>query len=149
MEEMFDCPICAAEKSVAAVKMGGVDTRICQDCGYQTNEGMIDGSDVEKSIFNSQPELFKDLKLVDDNGFVWYPTVLNEQNKVMLFPDGKNADNWGFRVASYIPVTADDKVLAGQTHKLDMANSTLFPNVMFAAALYAYSVALNPSQDEV
>lgn len=149
MEELYDCPICGTDMSVAALKMGGVNTRICQNCGYQTNEGMVEGSDVEKSIFDSQPELFNDLKLVDDNGFVWYPTVLNEQNQVMLFPDGKNADNWGFRVASYIPITADDKALDGQTHKLDMVNSTLFPNVMFAAALYAYSVALNPNQDEV
>jgi len=148
MEEMLDCPICAADQSVAAIKMGGVNTRICQDCGYQTNEGMIDGSDVEKSIFNSQPELFKDLKLVDDNGFVWYPTVLNEQNQAMLFPDGKNADNWGWRVAEYIPVGENDKVLVGQNYKLDMVNSVLYPNIMFSAALYAYSTLINKN-DEV
>lgn len=145
---MLDCPICAADQSVAAIKMGGVNTRICQDCGYQTNEGMIDGSDVEKSIFNSQPELFKDLKLVDDNGFVWYPTVLNEQNQAMLFPDGKNADNWGWRVAEYIPVGENDKVLVGQNYKLDMVNSVLYPNIMFSAALYAYSTLINKN-DEV
>jgi len=67
----------------------------------------------------------------------------------MLFPDGKNADNWGFRVAAYVPITDKDKAIVGQTHKLDMENSTLFPNVMFPAALYAYSVLLKPSQDEV
>jgi len=149
MEELQDCPICAAEASIFEVKMGGVSTRICQSCGYQTNIGMKHGSDLEKSIFESQPELFKDLKLVDDDGFTWYPTVLNEQNSAMLFPDGKNADSWGFRVAAYIPVTADDKAIVGQTHKLDMANSTLFPNVMFSAALYAYSVLLNQDQNEV
>ena len=148
MEEMFDCPICAADQSVAAIKMGGVNTRICQDCGYQTNEGMIDGSDVEKSIFNSQPELFKDLKLVDDNGFAWYPTILNEQNQAMLFPDGKNADNWGWRVAEYVPVGENDKVLVGQNYKLDMVNSVLYPNIMFSAALYAYSTLINKN-DEV
>jgi hypothetical protein len=149
MEELHDCPICGTESSVFEIKMGGVNTHICQSCGYQTNEGMVDRSDVEKSIYDSQPELFKDLKLVDDNGFVWYPTVLNEQNQAMLFPDGKNADSWGFRVAAYVPVTADDKAIVGQTHKLDMANSTLFPNVMFSAALYAYSVILNQDQYEV
>jgi hypothetical protein len=149
MEEIFDCPICGADKSVAEIKMGGVNTLICQSCGYQTNEGMVEGSDVEKSIYDSQPELFKDLKLVDDNGFVWYPTVLNELNKAMLFPDGKNADSWGFRVAAYVPITADDKAIVGQTHKLDMANSTLFPNVMFSGALYAYSILLNQDQNEV
>jgi Zn ribbon nucleic-acid-binding protein len=148
MEEMFDCPICGTDKSVVALKMSGVNTRICQSCGFQTNEGMVDGSDVEKSIFESQPELFKDLKLVDDNGFVWYPTVLNEQNQAMLFPDGKNADNWGFRVAAYVPITDKDKAIVGQTHKLDMENSTLFPNVMFPAALYLYSTLIK-NTDEV
>jgi len=147
MEEMHDCPICGTESSIFEVKMSGVDTRICQSCGYQTNEGMIDGSDVEKSIFESQPELFKDLKLVDDNGFVWYPTVLNEKNQAMIFPDGKNADNWGWRVAEYILIGENDKALVGQTHKLDMTNSVVYPNMMFPAALYAYSTLIN--SDEV
>ena len=144
---MHDCPICGTESSIFEVKMSGVDTRICQSCGFQTNEGMIDGSDVEKSIFESQPELFKDLKLVDDNGFVWYPTVLNEQNQAMIFPDGKNADNWGWRVAEYILIGENDKALVGQTHKLDMVNSVVYPNMMFPAALYAYSTLIN--SDEV
>jgi hypothetical protein len=109
---------------------------------------MVDGSDVEKSIFDSQPELFKDLKLIDDSGFVWYPTVLNEVNQAMLFPDGKNADNWGWRVAKYVLVNENDKVLADQTHKLDMVNSVIYPNVMFSAALYAYSTLIN-NDDEV
>jgi Zn ribbon nucleic-acid-binding protein len=147
MEEMHDCPICGNESSIFEVKMSGVDTRICQSCGFQTNEGMIDGSDVEKSIFESQPELFKDLKLVDDNGFVWYPTVLNEKNQAMIFPDGKNADNWGWRVAEYILIGENDKALVGQTHKLDMVNSVVYPNMMFPAALYAYSTLIN--KDEV
>ena len=145
---MFDCPICGTDKSVTALKMSGVDTRICQSCGYQTNEGMIDGSDVEKSIFDSQPELFKDLKLVDDSGFVWYPTVLNEQNQAMLFPDGKNADNWGWRVAEYVLIGENDKALIGQTHKLNMTDSVIYPNTMFPAALYAYSTLIN-NDDEV
>ena len=144
---MHDCPICGTESSIFEVKMSGVDTRICQSCGFQTNEGMIDGSDVEKSIFESQPELFKDLKLVDDNGFVWYPTVLNEKNQAMIFPDGKNADNWGWRVAEYILIGENDKALVGQTHKLDMVNSVVYPNMMFPAALYAYSTLIN--KDEV
>ena len=145
---MFDCPICGTDKSVVALKMKGVDTRICQNCGYQTNEGMVDGSDVEKSIFESQPELFKDLKLIDDEGFVWYPTVLNEQNEAMLFPDGKNADNWGWRVAKYVLIGENDKALVGQTHKLDMVNSIVYPNIMFPAALYAYSILIK-NNDEV
>ena len=147
MEELQDCPICGMETSIFEVKMGGVPTRICQSCGYQTNSGMLDGSDLEKSIFESQPELFKDLKLVDDDGFTWYPTVLNEQNKVMLFPDGKNADDWGWRVAEYIPVTKSDKILPGQTHKLDMTNSVRYPNVMFSAALYSYSTFLKDDNE--
>ncbi len=142
MEELHDCPICNTEKSIAETKMGGVTTWICQSCGYQTNEGLVQGSDLEKSIYESQPELFKDLKEVDDDNFVWYPSVLNEKDKAMLFPDGGNVENWGYRVAKYIPVSSEDKVIVGQTHKLDMKNSTLFPPMMFGAALYLYSTFL-------
>ena len=84
MEELHDCPICEDQNCVFETKMAGVTTWVCEHCGYQTNEGLVEGSDVEKSVYESQPELFKDLKMVDKNGFVWYPTVLNEQNKAML-----------------------------------------------------------------
>jgi hypothetical protein len=147
MGEISNCVVCDAPNSVITTKMGGVNTQICQSCGYQTNEGMVEGTDLEKSIYESQPELFKDLKIVDNNQFVWYPTVLNEQNKAMLFPDGKNSEDWGWRVAQYILLTEKDKALPGQTHKLDMTNSTLFPPLMFSAALYLYSTFLRDDNE--
>jgi hypothetical protein len=147
MEELHDCPICETEHSVFETKMSGVTTWVCEHCGYQTNEGMVEGSDIEKSIHDSQPELFKDLKIVDSNQFVWYPSVLNEQNRAMLFPDGKTTDDWGWRVAKYIPIGQNDKVIVGQTHKLDMANSTVFPPLMFPAAIYLYSTFLREDNE--
>jgi Zn ribbon nucleic-acid-binding protein len=142
MLEFENCPICDEPNSVVLVKMAGVDTRICQHCGYQTNQGMVEGTDLEKSVYDSQPELFKDLKMIDPDNYVWYPSVLNEQNQAMLFPDGKNVESWGWRVAQYIPLTKNDKTIPGQTHKLDMVNSTVFPPLMFPAALYLYSTFL-------
>jgi hypothetical protein len=145
MKDLNDCPICETESSVFGVKMSGVDSWVCENCGYQTNEGMIEGSDLEKSLYDIQPELFKDLKLVDKNMFVWYPTILNEKNKAMLFPDGKNTEDWGWRVAKEIPISETDKSVPGQTHKLDMVNSSVFPPLMFPAAIYLYYTFL---QDE-
>jgi Zn ribbon nucleic-acid-binding protein len=142
MQEFENCPICDESNSVVSVKMAGVNTRICQHCGYQTNQGMIEGTDLEKSVYDSQPELFKDLRMIDSDNYVWYPSVLNEQNQAMLFPDGKNVESWGWRVAQYIPITENDKAIPGQTHKLDMVNSTVFPPLMFPAALYLYSTFL-------
>jgi Zn ribbon nucleic-acid-binding protein len=142
MQEFENCPICDESNSVVSVKMAGVNTRICQHCGYQTNQGMIEGTDLEKSVYDSQPELFKDLKMIDSDNYVWYPSVLNEQNQAMLFPDGKNVESWGWRVAQYIPITENDKAIPGQTHRLDMVNSTVFPPLMFPAALYLYSTFL-------
>jgi len=142
MEELYDCPVCEEQNSVFESKIAGIKTWICQHCGYQTNEGLVEDTDLEKSIYDSQPELFKDLKLVDANQYVWYPSVLNEVNKAMIFPDGKNTDDWGWRVAKYIPIGPDDKAIVGQTHKLDMANSTVFPPLMFPAAIYLYSTFL-------
>jgi len=142
MQEFENCPICDESNSVVSVKMAGVNTRICQHCGYQTNQGMVEGTDLEKSVYDSQPELFKDLRMIDSDNYVWYPSVLNEQNQAMLFPDGKNVESWGWRVAQYVPITENDKAIPGQTHKLDMANSTVFPPLMFPAALYLYSTFL-------
>jgi hypothetical protein len=146
-EKLNDCPVCEDQNCVFETKIGGVTTWICESCGYQTNEGLVEGSDVEKSIYESQPELFKDLKITDKSNFVWYPTVLNEQNKAMLFPDGKSIEEWGWRVAKYVPITENDKAIVGQTHKLDMINSTVFPPLMFSAALYLYSTFLRDDNE--
>jgi hypothetical protein len=147
MEELQNCLICDSVNSVITVKIGGVNTRICQSCGYQTNIGLVEGTDLEKSIYESQPELFKDLKLVDSEHYVWYPTVLNTPNVIMLFPDGKNIDDWGWRVAEYIPLAKSDKPFKNQTHKLDIVNSTVLPPLMFSAALYLYSTFLRDNNE--
>jgi len=142
-EERFDCPVCNTAERVFETKIGGVRTWICENCGFQTNVGLVENYDSEKSFHDSQPELFKDLRFIDVNLYNWYPTVLNEDKKAMLFADGKNKDDWGWRVAEYIPIGKDDKAMVGQTHKLDLANSTIFPPLMFPAAVFLYSTFTN------
>ena len=44
-------------------------------------------------------------------------------------------------------MTDKDKAIVGQTHKLDMANSTVLPPLMFSAALYLYSTFLRDDNE--
>jgi Zn ribbon nucleic-acid-binding protein len=140
MIKFEDCPICDSKESIHNYKIEGVPTRTCQECGYSTNIGMKLGTQSEISVYDSVPTLFKELKLIDLHEYVWYPVSMIEKNKAILFADGKSVDDWGWRVAKYIPAEKDDKFYKENGYKIDMLNSTIFPNTMFPAAIYLYSI---------
>jgi hypothetical protein len=40
------------------------------------------------------PQLYKDLKFKDANGFHWYPNTVILEDKSMVFADGKTTEDW-------------------------------------------------------
>lgn len=137
-----NCPVCESINSLFEYKKAGVDTTTCEICGYVTNIGMKLGTDSEKSVRDSLPSLYNLLEVIDDEKYVWHPVSIIEKDKAILFADG-NVDAWGWRVASYIEPDKDDKFYKKGNYKIDMPNSTLFPNNMFPAALYLFSILVS------
>lgn len=86
-------------------------TWLCMGCGFTTNSEYTFSNkkfkivDVESSL----PELIKDLRFVDEKGYVWYPTVINQNGKGMVFPDGNNKDNWKWSAVKSIEVNDSEK----------------------------------------
>ena len=56
-------------------KQQGITVLSCLSCGYITNELMTEGSQLVTETEEVMPELYKDIKFVDDQKRVWYPTV--------------------------------------------------------------------------
>ncbi len=80
----------------------------CFGCGFTSNSLMIEGSQLVKSNDESSPELVKDLKYKDSDGYIWYPSNLSIPEKGIVFIDGTSKNNWKWAFAPSIKLTTEE-----------------------------------------
>jgi len=108
----------------------------CMGCGFTTNELMIDGSELVTQTEEVMPELYKDIKFIDDKKQVWYPTVINIHDKGTVFANGTDKDNWGWAGIKVIETTEEEKEkMKGATHKSDPKTLKMFTKDQFDEAV--------------
>jgi len=119
-----------------------INSSLCMKCGFTTNTLLVSGSDVVEKSERLTPELYKDMKFIDSNGLVWYPTVINKPDQGMIFLDGTNAEDakWAFVPAVEIPESESSKYVNPKTgvsykYRMDMTKVQYFPKDEFMAAL--------------
>jgi len=49
---------------------------------------------IKKQTEEFLPELYKALCFIDDKGYSWYPNSVIQENKSMLFAEGKSISDW-------------------------------------------------------
>jgi hypothetical protein len=104
-------------------------------CGFTTNELMVEGSELVKETEEVMPELYKDLRFVDDKNQVWYPTVINIQDKGTVFVNGTTVDDWGWAGIKAVETTDEEKEkFKGATHKSDPKTLKTFDKKSFDEA---------------
>jgi hypothetical protein len=109
----------------------------CMGCGFTTNELMIDGSQLVTETEEVMPELYKDIKFVDNDKKVWYPTVINIEDKGTIFVNGTTKDNWGWAGIKAVETTDEEKEkLKGATHKSDPKTLKMFDKKNFDEACH-------------
>jgi hypothetical protein len=98
---------------------------------------MIKDSDFVKNSKESLPELVKDLEIIDEDGFVWYPSTLNVPQKGILFPNGGSKDAWGWSIAPLTEILEEEKSRfpKNQTHKVNLSKMEYFSKDEFASAV--------------
>ena len=107
----------------------------CMGCGFTTNELMVEGSELVKETEEVMPELYKDLRFVDDKNQVWYPTVINIQDKGTVFVNGTTVDDWGWAGIKAVETTDEEKEkFKGATHKSDPKTLKTFDKKSFDEA---------------
>jgi hypothetical protein len=80
----------------------------CTGCGFTANDLLKEGeADLEK-FEESLPELYKDLKFVDEDGRAWYPMVMSNDTG-MAFIDGTDTDHWGWAGILNRSLTEEEK----------------------------------------
>ena len=116
-------------------KQQGITVLSCLSCGYTTNELMTEGSQLVTETEEVMPELYKDIKFIDDQKRVWYPTVINIQDKGTVFVNGTDKDTWGWSGIKAVETTDEEKEkFKGATHKSDPKTLKTFDKKSFDEA---------------
>lgn len=119
-DQLVVCGRCSSdacyERKVEAIKVWS-----CMGCGFTTNELMTIDSQLMIETEEVMPELYKDIKHIDEEGRVWYPNILNIPSLGTVFVDGTNENNWRWSAIKAIPTTSEEKEkLKGAEYKSDM-----------------------------
>jgi len=121
----------------------GVVSWDCLQCGFSTNTLLLNNTEAILSYESMIPSLFRDIKYIDSEDFVWYPTTITKEGVGIVFPDGTSKDDWFWAFAPHIPVGEEEKerfkMKDGSYHKYktDMKNVLHFDKQYFSRALEA------------
>lgn len=107
---------------------------LCFSCGFTTNTFMTK-ENAPKSE-EVMPNLYKDLKFVDNNQLAWYPNSVTLDDKSMVFADGTGVDDWKWAAVKSIEITEEEKEkFPNSTHRADMTTIKHFEEKDFMEAL--------------
>ena len=90
-EQMIICPRCGGN-ACHEISNNKLTVWSCFGCGFTSNSTLTEDklTEVEAVI----PQLYKDLKFKDENGYYWYPNSVMLEDKSMVFADGKSTKDW-------------------------------------------------------
>jgi hypothetical protein len=133
-DKLVACSHCSSDACYEH-KHQGITIWSCMGCGFTTNELMINESELVKQTEEVMPELYKDLRFVDDKNQVWYPTVINIDDKGTVFVNGTTVNNWGWAGIKSVETTDEEKEkLKGAKYKSDPKTLKMFNKQSFDEA---------------
>lgn len=132
--DIINCP-CCEKGACIETKTEYVSLWACQTCGYKTHSRMKIGSNTVTDYHLSLPNLIQDLHK-EVNGLVWYPSIVNIEEKGMVFPDGTSVDDWVWISAKAVEIPEEERsAFKDAMYKMDMANAKKFDRLNFMDAL--------------
>ena len=139
MDTLTVCKRCSGNACYEQHLDESTKTWLCMACGFTTSTVMQDSGAIVKTAVESSPELYKDLKFVDDTNLAWLPATITIPEKGMVFLDGSNKEQWKWASVRSVPITEEDRKTksfpSDQTHKMDMNNIKHFEQNDFMTAL--------------
>jgi hypothetical protein len=139
-EKFVKCNHCGSELCYASSINETSWAYNCLGCGFASSDLIKEGEYDVESYEETLPELYKDLKYVDEDNKVWYPSVIQNDEGV-VFIDGNSSDNWGWAAIKNTPLTEEEKqfyVNQGKeapNHKSDPKTLKHFGKVGFVEAV--------------
>jgi len=133
IEKLVECPKCGSN-ACSEMSDDKIQVWLCMGCGFTTNTFMTpeNAAKTEEVI----PNLYKDLKFVDDKNLAWYPTSVTLENKAMVFADGTSIEDWKWAAVKSVKIPKKDREkYKGEEYKADMTTLMYFEEKDFMEAL--------------
>ena len=108
-DKLTICPRCGSDACYEQEL--GADYKIhqCNGCGFTTNTLMTEDSKFLDEQLEVLPELYKDLIYVDEGGYNWMPSAVNNPERGMIYADGKTSSNWKWSAVKAIKIDKEKK----------------------------------------
>lgn len=139
-DNLQTCPKCKAPESCYVQSLNEFAKQYtCFSCGFTSNDIIVEGEYDTEEYEKELPELFKDIKYVDEEKRVWYPNVINIEHKGTVFPNGSSKEDWQWSAIKSVSLTEEEKEsprFKGKQFKSDSKSLQNFGLDYFAAADY-------------
>lgn len=140
IDRMTDCPHCGQVSAVYTTAINEFHSSyLCFGCGYQTNDLMVEGEYNVEEYESELPQLYIDAKKKDDKDRVWYPNVVNIQDKGTVFLNGTCVEDSQWSAILNKPLSEEDKkkpTFKNKTHKSDPSTLANFGTDYLSALEY-------------
>ena len=103
------CPKCGCDGCYITPINETKNNNICWGCGFQTNDLMKEGEFDFTAFEETLPELYKDVKYVDQESRVWYPISINLPDKGTVFLNGTSAEDIKWSAIKVVELTEEEK----------------------------------------
>lgn len=138
-DQMSICPKCGCDGCYVTPVNETKNNYFCWGCGFQTNDLMVEGEFNFGEYEETIPELYKDIKYVDDKKRVWYPISINIANKGTVFLSGKSIEEVQWSAIKVVLLTEQEKKqpkYKNLTYKSDAKSLQHFGNDFIEACDY-------------
>lgn len=138
-DQMATCPKCGCDGCYITPINETKNNYFCWGCGFQTNDLMVEGEFDFVQYEETLPELYKDVKHVDDQKRVWYPISINITEKGTVFLSGKSVEEVQWSAIKVIPLSEEEKKqpkYKGLTYKSDAKSMKNFGDDFIEACDY-------------
>ncbi len=108
-DKLTICPRCGSDACYEQEL--GADYKIhqCYGCGFTTNTLMTEDSKFLDEQLEVLPELYKDLIYIDEGGYNWMPSAVNNPEQGMIYADGKTSSNWKWSAVKAVKINKEEK----------------------------------------
>jgi len=107
-DKLVECKHCGSELCYSVQINERAWANMCTGCGFTANDLLtLDGINLDE-FEETMPELYKDIKFIDDEDRVWYPQVIQTDAGV-VFVNGTDKENWGWAGIKNRPLTSEEK----------------------------------------
>ena len=138
-DQLSTCPKCGCDGCYIAPVNETKNTYFCWGCGFQTNDLMKEGEFDFTGYEETLPELYREIKYVDAEKRVWYPIVLNVEEKGTVFLNGTSKEDVHWAGIKTVPLTEEEKQqpkYKSKSHKSQAKSLKNFGNDFIEAVDY-------------